>query len=290
MVNMAGWQKRTRNARRAGELKSSFIIPFAGCVITNKTRGEAFWMPSRKVASSRHRRAFHCQARLLVNPALIVMFHPAVNADHSISLDFFPRFCFLLGIESMNDLASDLERDIEWLRRIGTGDRSAFGSFYDQYSGLLFSIAVKVLNDAKEAEDVLQEVFVQIWNKSQAYDPLLGKPASWAVTLTRNKAIDRIRASQRRSRLLEQATVEANVSPADSPSANEKLHGKENAEMIRSVLAALPPDQRRAIELAFFSGLTQDEIAKNLQEPLGTIKARIRRGMLKLREKLEGLI
>jgi RNA polymerase sigma-70 factor, ECF subfamily len=226
----------------------------------------------------------------MVNRILFVMFQPAGNIAHPISLDFFPRFCFLLTVEGMCDPASDLARDIEWLRRIGGGDRTAFASFYDQYSGLLFSIAVKVLNDAKEAEDVLQEVFMQIWNKADAYDPQLGKPASWAVTLTRNKAIDRIRASQRRSKILEQATVEANVLPDHSPSANEKLHGKENAEMIRSVVAALPPDQRRAIELAFFSGLTQDEIAKTLQEPLGTIKARIRRGMLKLREKLEGFL
>lgn len=190
----------------------------------------------------------------------------------------------------MSEPALNLEQDRELLRRIGDGDRSAFDSFYDQYSGLLFSIAVKILNDAKEAEDVLQEVFMQIWNKANAYDPLLGKPASWAVTLTRNKAIDRIRASNRRSKLLEQATVEANVATDHSPSANEKLHGRENAQMIRSVVAALPLDQRRAIEMAFFSGLTQDEIAKNLQEPLGTIKARIRRGMLKLREKLEGCV
>ena len=218
------------------------------------------------------------------------MFQPVCHAGHSISLDLFPRFWFFLATDAMNEPALDLERDVELLRRIAGGDRSAFASFYDQYSGLLFSIAVKVLNDAKEAEDVLQEVFVQIWNKADAYDPLLGKPASWAVTLTRNKAVDRIRASQRRSRLLEQAAVEANGSPDHSPSANEKLHGKENAEMIRSVVAALPPDQRCAIELAFFSGLTQDEISQTLQEPLGTIKARIRRGMFKLREKLEGRV
>jgi RNA polymerase sigma-70 factor, ECF subfamily len=218
------------------------------------------------------------------------MFQPYGIATHPITLDLFRGFCFFQSSEGMSEPALNLERDVELLRRIGDGDRSAFSNFYDQYSGLLFSIAVKILNDAKEAEDVLQEVFMQIWNKADAYDPLLGKPASWAVTLTRNKAIDRIRASNRRSKLLEQATLEAGAFPDDSPSANEKLHGKENAEIIRSVVAALPPDQRRAIELAFFSGLTQDEISKTLQEPLGTIKARIRRGMLKLREDLEGFI
>jgi RNA polymerase sigma-70 factor (ECF subfamily) len=218
------------------------------------------------------------------------MFQSAGNVNYSISLDLFPRVCFFLSSEGMSEPVLDLERDVDLLRRIGDGDRAAFASFYDQYSGLLFSIAVKILNDGKEAEDVLQEVFMQIWNKADAYNPLLGKPASWAVTLTRNKAIDRIRASQRRSKLLEQATVEASVSPDNSSSANEKLHGKENAALIRSEVAALPPEQRCAIELAFFSGLTQDEIAKNLHEPLGTIKARIRRGMLKLREKLEGFV
>jgi RNA polymerase sigma-70 factor (ECF subfamily) len=207
-----------------------------------------------------------------------------------VSLDLLPLLCSILAFDGMSEPRLDSDRDVELLRLIAGGDRSAFSDFYDQYSGLLFSIAIKVLNDSKEAEDVLQEVFMQIWNKADAYNPLLGKPASWAVTLTRNKAIDRIRASQRRSKLLEQATVEASVRPDDSSSANETLHGREDAEKIRSVVAALPADQRRAIELAFFSGLTQDEIAKTLQEPLGTIKARIRRGMLKLREKLEEFI
>ena len=218
------------------------------------------------------------------------MFQTAGMAGTPIALDLFPRICFFLADDDMSESASDLEQDMDLLRRIAGGDRSAFASFYDQYSGLLFTIAMKILNDTREAEDVLQEVFIQIWEKAGVYDPLLGKPVSWAVTLTRNKAIDRIRASQRRSKLIEQAAVEANVSPQAAPSANEKLHGRENAQIIRSVVAELPVDQRRAIELAFFSGLTQDEISKTLQEPLGTIKARIRRGMLKLREKLEGFI
>jgi RNA polymerase sigma-70 factor (ECF subfamily) len=205
-------------------------------------------------------------------------------------LDLFPRFHVFFGLEGMSAPATDLERDVELLRRIGGGDRSAFASFYDHYAGLLFSIAVKILNDSGEAEDVLQEVFIQIWDKAGTYDPLLGKPTSWAVTLTRNRAIDRIRASKRRFKLLEQAAVEASIPSDDSPSANDTVYGRENAERIRAVLAALPADQRRAIELAFFSGLTQDEIATSLHEPLGTIKARIRRGMLKLREKLEGLL
>jgi RNA polymerase sigma-70 factor (ECF subfamily) len=203
-------------------------------------------------------------------------------------LNLSARFQSWRADDGMSETAQT--NDVDLLRRIGDGDRTAFGLFYDQYSGLLFSIAVKILNDASEAEDVMQEVFLQIWDKAGGYNPLLGKPASWAVTLVRNKAIDRIRASQRRARLMEQATVEAASGPENSPTANERLHGKENAELIRNVVAGLPEDQRRAIEMAFFSGLTQNEISEKLQEPLGTVKARIRRGMLKLRDQLEGFL
>jgi RNA polymerase sigma-70 factor (ECF subfamily) len=218
------------------------------------------------------------------------MFRAADINGHSTTLALSRRFGFIWADDGMSEPAENREQDAELLRRIAGGDRAAFARFYDQYSGLLFSIAVKMLDDSKEAEDVLQEVFMQIWNRADAYDSRLGKPASWAVTLTRNKAIDRIRSRQRRSRLVDEATLEATALVAEPPSANETLHGRENAEMIRSVVAELPDQQRRAIELAFFNGLTQDEIAATLQEPLGTIKARIRRGMLKLREKLEGFV
>lgn len=248
-------------------------------------------MHRAEIASVGQWQAFHSQEKMTANCTPHFMFQPIAQTGCSRLLDLLQGFCFLFVLVGMSTSVTDLERDIELLRRIGTGDRSAFGSFYDHHSGLLFSIAVKILNDAGEAEDVLQEVFMQIWDKADTYNPLLGKPTSWAVTLTRNKAIDRIRSSHRRSKLLEQATAEASVLlPDDSPSANETMLGKETAEMIRTVVVALPSDQRRAIELAFFNGLTQDEIARTLQEPLGTIKARIRRGMLKLREQLEAFI
>jgi RNA polymerase sigma-70 factor, ECF subfamily len=182
------------------------------------------------------------------------------------------------------------QRDDALLRRIGNGDRNAFSEFYDLYASLLFSIAVKILNDPKEAEDVLQEVFVQIWEKAGTFDPRLGKPAGWATTLARNKAIDRLRASHRRSRLIDDATAELAPAAGDSPGANEAVFGREKSGLIRSAVAGLPVDQRQAIELAFFGGLTQNEISDRLREPLGTIKARIRRGMLKLRDQLEGCL
>ena len=111
-----------------------------------------------------------------------------------------------------------------------------------------------------------------------------------AVALVRNKAIDRVRASQRRARLMESAGAEAELTVGVAGSANEHLHGQEKAGLIRSALVDLPAEQRHAIELAFFSGLTQDEISVRLSQPLGTIKARIRRGLLKLRDQLEGVL
>ena len=209
--------------------------------------------------------------------------------NHAADFLFVPRSQSRKADRVSADNLQDRERDVELLRRIGGGDQQAFAQFYDLYSSLLFSFAVKILNDPKESEDVLQEVFVQIWEKAGTFDPALGKPSSWAITLVRNRAIDRIRASQRRSRLVEEAATTA-PAEVEAPTANESVHGREKAAVVRSAIAGLPAEQRSAIELAFFSGLTQIEISDSLREPLGTIKARIRRGMLKLRDKLEGCL
>jgi RNA polymerase sigma-70 factor (ECF subfamily) len=201
---------------------------------------------------------------------------------------FCARQMEMSRIDTVIERTPNQEREVELLRRISDGDRTAFAEFYDLYSSLLFSVAVKILHDQKEAEDVIQDVFIQIWDKARSFDAKLGKPSSWAMTFVRNKAIDRIRASQRRARLVESATAEIVPDQPSLVSANESVCGREKAEFIRSAVTDLPTEQRQAIELAFFSGLTQNEISDRLSQPLGTIKARIRRGMLKLREKLEG--
>jgi RNA polymerase sigma-70 factor (ECF subfamily) len=204
-------------------------------------------------------------------------------------MDARPRLNFLFSAKNVNENESG-NRDVELLRQIAAGNRAAFAEFYDRHSTLMFSIACKILNDASEAEDVLQETFVQIWQKAARFNPNLGKASSWAAILVRNRAIDKIRASQRRSRLAEEAGSELAIAAekADA-SANETVHGRENALLIQSAIGRLPDEQRQAIELAYFSGLTQDEISKKLNTPLGTIKARIRRGLLKLRDQLEEL-
>jgi len=198
------------------------------------------------------------------------------------------RHCLLLT-KTVNEQATR-DHDAELLQRIGAMDRSAFAEFYDKYSAFLFSIASRILNDASEAEDVLQETFLQIWAKAGDFNPKLGKASSWAAILVRNKAIDRIRSSQRRLRLAQEAGVEYAAGTVVEETANGAVHGHERARLIQTALVELPPEQRRAIELAFYSGLTQNEISEQLKEPLGTVKARIRRGMLKLRDQLEGLL
>jgi RNA polymerase sigma-70 factor (ECF subfamily) len=204
---------------------------------------------------------------------------------------FFSQTTDGFGFNPVTDNDSaNLNRDIDLLKKISAGDKRAFAEFYDLYSTLLYSIAAKILNDAKEAEDVVQEVFFQIWEKASSFDPKLGKPSSWAVTFVRNKSIDRIRASKRRTKLVESALAEAEPMQANLSSANESVFGREQASIIQSAVTTLPVEQRQAIELAFFSGLTQNEISDQLHQPLGTIKARIRRGLFKLREKLEGKV
>lgn len=184
--------------------------------------------------------------------------------------------------------ASELEHEIELLRRTGEGDRGSFEQLYERFSGVLFATAYRVLNNQQAAEDVLQDVFIQIWEKAPLYDANRGKPLTWAVTLTRNKAIDRLRSVQRRHRLQDDVEKEAQTfEQFDDRSSLDAVEGVEKAQLIRGAIGKLSKEQREAIELAFFSGLTQTEIAERLGEPLGTIKARIRRGMMKLRELLE---
>jgi len=180
--------------------------------------------------------------------------------------------------------------DAELMRRMGRSDREAFAQLYDRFSRPLFATAVHILHNHVEAEDIVQDVFLALWEKAAAYEPTRGSAFAWAVTLTRNRAIDRIRMRKRRSELLAETTAEdAGTQP--SSSYTDTANGlvlKEQAGAVRAAVAALPPDQQRAVELAFFSGLTQLEIAEKLSEPLGTVKARIRRGLFRLRDTLGG--
>jgi RNA polymerase sigma-70 factor (ECF subfamily) len=179
--------------------------------------------------------------------------------------------------------------EVELIRKIGQGDRASFAEFYEKFGGVIYSTAMRVLNDPRDAEDVAQEVFVMIWEKANMYDPTRGKPLTWAVTMTRNKSIDRLRSLQRRFRLrdeLENEAAAADVTTDRVPL--DDVETQERGQILRSAVMKLSKEQREVIEMAYFSGLTQNEIADRLHEPLGTVKARIRRGMIKLRRLVAG--
>jgi RNA polymerase sigma-70 factor (ECF subfamily) len=180
-----------------------------------------------------------------------------------------------------NDVPSD---DCELLVNTARGDHRSLAELHQRYAGVLMATAFRVLNNVKDAEEVVQEAFVQIWEKASVYDPRRGKPLTWAMTLTRNKAIDRLRRVQRRQRLHDEVEQETQIweRVAERDSGDEAM-AHETQAIVRSAVIQLSDSQRRAIELAFFGGLTQHEIAERLHEPLGTVKARIRRGMMKLR-------
>lgn len=178
--------------------------------------------------------------------------------------------------------------DARLLQRIAQGDRDAFTQLYDRFSGPLYGTALRILRDSAEAQDVVHDAFVTLWEKAATFEAARGSAFSWAVTLVRNRAIDRVRMRRRRAELL------AESAPADlgldgdfgSPSGIEAATGADDAHAVRAAVATLPREQQRALELAFFGGLTQEQIAEKLSEPLGTVKARIRRGLIKLRDSL----
>jgi RNA polymerase sigma-70 factor (ECF subfamily) len=172
------------------------------------------------------------------------------------------------------------------LRRVAAGDRHALGELYDQIAAPLFSICFRIVGNQHDAEEVMQDVFVQIWSKAATFDAGLGAPFHWTAGIARNRAIDRVRSGKRRARLHEELQEVATGESAGPPHpATSDLAANELAT-VRQAVGALPADQRRALELAFFAGLSHAEIAGTTGEPLGTVKARIRRGLLKLRDTL----
>ena len=177
--------------------------------------------------------------------------------------------------------------ELDLLARITKRERAAFEELYTRYSNILYATAMKFLKEDADAQDVVQDVFIQIWDKAKLYDPAKGKLLTWALTMTRNRSIDRIRAIQRRTRLRDD--FEKETVADESAGIREALSGvdaSERTQILRDAVARLSPEQRKVIDLAFFGGLTQSEIADRLGEPLGTVKARARRGLMKLKEHL----
>jgi RNA polymerase sigma-70 factor (ECF subfamily) len=161
------------------------------------------------------------------------------------------------------------------LDRLAGGDHAALGEVYDRYVGLVNGLALRILRNAAEAEEVIQEVFVQIWRQAVRFDPARGSAEAWICTIARTRALDRLR--RRTSR--REDSEEAIPGAGDMPKTVEAL-------AVQKALASLSDDQRTALELAYWEGLTQSEIALRLGEPLGTVKTRIRTAMIRLRDVL----
>ena len=181
-----------------------------------------------------------------------------------------------------------LEEEIRWLQGVANGDRECFRNLHERFKGLVFSTIQKVLNDHQDSEDTMQDVFAQIWQKASLFVENKGKPNTWITTMARNRAIDKLRSKQRRAKLRDsfQEEMEFQGQP-EGVSAFNDVYENERSEIIRSAVLELSAEQREAIELAFFSGLTQNEVAGRLGQPLGTVKARIRRGVTRLKEKVQ---
>ncbi|PWU05886.1 MAG: hypothetical protein C5B51_13450 [Terriglobia bacterium] len=182
-------------------------------------------------------------------------------------------------------------RETAWrgyLLLVAAGDQSALAAFYDESSQLVYSLVLRVLGDVADAEEVAMDVYTQVWKSAGTYDDSRGNVTAWLMTLARNRAIDRLRS--RNTRLQKEAPLpEAFDFPASSISPERETQETQRRRRVAAALQTLSPEQREVVQLAFFSGLTHSELATRLQQPLGTVKTRIRMGMMKLREQLEPL-
>ncbi len=174
--------------------------------------------------------------------------------------------------------------DAELLRRIAQGDEHALGQLYDRFGATIFALASRIVGQQADAEEVTMEAFAQVWRGAATFDAGRGSVAAWLCVIARTRALDLLRSHSRRQRLVENAALEPQMDPPE----NLSVLDEERRQQVETALAALPPAQREAIELAYYQGLSQSEIADRLQQPLGTIKTRVRSGMQKLREVLRG--
>jgi RNA polymerase sigma-70 factor (ECF subfamily) len=175
--------------------------------------------------------------------------------------------------------------DVELLRAIAARDEGALAALYDRYRAILLGLLMRILNNREEAEDVLQELFLQVWRRAADFDENRGRPFTWLVTMARSRGIDRLRALASRERVAAEGARDETEAVSDVAS---DAFRSEQRGLVNSALAQLPDEQQRTLMLAYFEGLTQSEIAARLGAPLGTVKTRMRTGLMKLRELLAG--
>jgi RNA polymerase sigma-70 factor (ECF subfamily) len=178
---------------------------------------------------------------------------------------------------------------LQHLQSMAKGDHAALARAYDQMGPIVFSLAVRMLRDRPAAEDVTQDIFVQVWRQAANYDTSRGSPEAWIMMIARTRILDRLR-SRSAGIVLKPVGDNLPDAPDGEDWPDDLAISRENAVNVRQALAELPHDQKHAIELAFFDGLTHVEISEKLNVPLGTIKTRIRLGLIKIRDSLGELM
>jgi RNA polymerase sigma-70 factor, ECF subfamily len=173
------------------------------------------------------------------------------------------------------------------LERMARGDHEALAVLYDRHSRLVYSLAVRIVRDQGDAEDIVQEVFSQAWRQAGRYEARRGNVIAWLLNLTRSRAIERLRGRQSRPEAATESLLAIDMPDLALP-VDEQLSLEGRATRVRAAVKELSVLQRVAIELAFYEGLTHVEIAERLELPLGTVKTRIRQGLLKLKDRLAG--
>jgi RNA polymerase sigma-70 factor (ECF subfamily) len=195
-------------------------------------------------------------------------------------------FLFALIQRSSPSWAEDRLADEAALGRMARGDHQALAELYDRHARPIFSLALRILQERAEAEDVVQEVFAQAWTQAARYDTARGAVAAWLLNMTRSRAIDRLRSKRARPEDAAETGIALDEMPGGGVAQDAQLLSAEQVCRLRNALQALPALQRIALELAYYEGLTHAEIADRLEQPLGTVKTRIRQAMIKLRESM----
>jgi len=173
--------------------------------------------------------------------------------------------------------------EAELLARVAAGDERALGALYDRMAPVAYGLALRIVGDADGAEDSVQEAFLRVWRRADRYEAERGAPRPWLLRLVRNVAIDHLRSRGARARAEQRGGVQAHEQVPSPERPDDLVLQKERRDVVRVALDALPPEQRRMIEIAYFEGLSHSEIAEREGTPLGTVKTRIRDGVLRLR-------
>jgi RNA polymerase sigma-70 factor (ECF subfamily) len=203
------------------------------------------------------------------------------------SIDAAPRRYSLELMDLDSSVTKPVPSDVDLLLALRGGQVSALGSLYDRYSRLVYGLAYKILGNAEEAEDITQEVFLTLWRRD-AYNPSRGSLSGFLTTMTRSRSIDKLRSRSSKLRFIQrwQGIVKSEVTatPLEQASLGER------SQLVREALSLLPESERLILEIAYYEGLSQSEIAERLNIPLGTVKTRSRQGLLKLRQTLQNQV